>query len=90
VVEWDPQADIDVVTSDTHLFDHETYQLLTLLEAEVVQGAANSVCEARYPVTKSVLLRQHATLFNEGAALLFKGLASGVDLFGAILHFSKF
>jgi hypothetical protein len=51
-----------VVTRDTHLFDHETYQLLTLLEAEVVQGAANSVCEARYPVTKSVLWREHATL----------------------------
>jgi hypothetical protein len=46
-----------VVTGDTHLFDHEPYQFLTLLETEVVQGAANSVCEADDSAAKPVLLR---------------------------------
>jgi hypothetical protein len=37
MVERDPQTDIDVVAGDAHLFDHEPYYLLTLLEAEVIQ-----------------------------------------------------
>jgi len=30
-------------------------------------------------------LRKHAALFNQGAALFLKGVASGVDLLGAPL-----
>jgi len=78
-----------VVTGGPYLFDHEPHQFLTLLEAEFVQGITHSVCEAGYPAAKLVLLREHAPLFNQGAALFFKGVASGVDLLSPTLDFGQ-
>jgi hypothetical protein len=60
-----------------------------VLEAEVVQGATDSVCEAGYSAANPVLLRERAPLLNQGAALFVKRIASGVDLLGATFHFSK-
>ena len=47
------------------------------------------MCEASYSAAKPVLLCEVAALFNQGMALLLKGVASGVDLLGATLHFSE-
>jgi hypothetical protein len=77
LVKLNPQTDSDVVTGDRDLFDHEADQLLTLREAEIAEGATDSVCEASYSAAKLVMLHERAALFNQNMALLLKDVSSG-------------